>query len=124
MIEIDPTDRTVGAAPRRSSGRIVLIVRGGSVTILALVGIALFWGKLNGQDRFADLYASLHMEPLPVSLQNRREILPLLERLQKERCDDKAATSLSEALIGASEKARGGAGPWPASPSNVRASTA
>jgi aspartyl protease family protein len=103
LLEIDPADRTLGAASRKSSGRIVLIVAG-MVTVLALAGIALFWGKLNGEDRFSDLYASLHTEPLPVGLQNRREILPLLERLQKERCDDKAATSLSEALIAAGEK--------------------
>ncbi len=103
MIEIDPADRTLGAAPRGSSGRIVLIAAS-VVTVLALAGLALFWGKLNGRDRFTDLYAALHTAPLPLSLQNRSEILPLLEQLQKERCDDKAAKSLGDALVAADAK--------------------
>ena len=109
MIEIDPDDRAALSAGRKSSHKIGLIAAGGLIA-LVIIGISFLggpitlWGKLNGQDRFADVYAALQTAPLPVSLQNRTEILPLLERLQKEHCDDKAAASLGDALATLNEK--------------------
>lgn len=109
MIDIDPDERAAYSTKRKSSNRIGLIAVAG-VIVLAIVGVVFLGGpqallgKLNGADRFADVYAALHTPPLPISLQNRREILPLLERLQKERCDDKAAASLGDTLSALNEK--------------------
>lgn len=71
----------------------------GLVTALAVAGLALFWGRITGRDRFADLYASLHTAPLPAELQERPEIAPLLERLRQDHCDGKAAADLAAALV-------------------------
>ena len=76
------------------------IVIAAGVLLLTLGGVALF----RGGDRFADLYAALQTEPLPASLQNSPGILPLLERLQKNQCDDRVANDLAAALIAASDK--------------------
>lgn len=74
------------------------------MAVLAIGAIAAFWGKLNGEDRFTDVYAALQTAPLPARVQNQPEILPLLQRLQVEQCDDKAAASLGDALIAENEK--------------------
>ena len=103
MLDIDPEDRAAFSARRKSSNRIVLIAAA-VMTVLAIGAIAAFWGKLNGEDRFTDVYAALQTAPLPVRLQNQPEILPLLQRLQVEHCDDKAASSLGDALIAENEK--------------------
>jgi len=109
LIQIDPDERAALSARRKSSNRIGQIAAGG-VIALAIVGIVLtggpaaLWGKLNGQDRFADVYAALQTPPLPAGLQNRPEILPLLARLQTEQCDDKAAANLGDALVKLNEK--------------------
>lgn len=104
---VDPNDRAPVSAEHRSSKRFGPIGIGAFLVLglaAAILGGPGLWATLNGQDRFTGLYAALHMDPLPANLQNRREILPLLEKLQKEQCDDKSASSLGDALATLNEK--------------------